>query len=192
MHRPRRLRQREALRALVRETRLSAEQLVMPLFVRAGKNIRAPIPSIPGQFQLSVDQLVRECRALAEQRVPAVLLFGLSAKKDERASRAYAKDGLIQQAVQTLKAERVPILVITDVCLCAYMSHGHCGVVKFAEGRRPRPKGKAENVLGLRPPASGHSPKASIGSTTTRALSYWPGRRCRTRRRAPIWWRPRT
>ncbi|MBI2104775.1 MAG: porphobilinogen synthase [Candidatus Omnitrophica bacterium] len=140
--RPRRLRQSEALRALVRETRLSAEQLVMPLFVRAGKNVRAPIPSMPGQFQLSVDQLVRECRGLAEQGVPAVLLFGLSAQKDERASAAYAKDGLIQQSLQALKAERVPLLVITDVCLCAYMSHGHCGVLKTRGGGRGKPKAK--------------------------------------------------
>ncbi len=140
LQRPRRLRRSEALRALIRETRLSAEQLVMPLFVRAGKNVRAPIPSMPGQFQLSVDQLVRECRGLAEQGVPAVLLFGLSAQKDERASAAYAKDGLIQQAVQALKAERVPILVITDVCLCAYMSHGHCGVLKTKAKKRSAAK----------------------------------------------------
>src|SRR3989338_4392511 len=142
VQRPRRCRQSGPLRALIRETRLSAEQLVMPLFVRAGKNVRAPIPSMPGQFQLSVDQLVRECRGLAEQGVPAVLLFGLSAQKDDRASAAYAKDGLIQQAVQALKAERVPLVVITYVCLCAYMSHGHCGVVKFAKGSRLKAEGK--------------------------------------------------
>ena len=140
VQRPRRLRQSEALRALVRETRLSADQLVMPLFVRAGSNVRAQIPSMPGQFQLSVDQAARECRDLSEQGVSAVLLFGLAAHKDERAAGAYAKDGLIQQAVQAIKALAPTLLVITDVCLCAYMSHGHCGVVR-TRGRARKPKG---------------------------------------------------
>ena len=136
-YRPRRLRQSEAWRGLIRETRLSAEQLVMPLFVRSGKNVRAPIPSMPGQFQLSIDQLVNECRDLAEHGVPAILLFGLHAgPKDARASGAYAKDGIIQQAVRALKAQLPDFLVITDVCLCAYMSHGHCGVVKFRDRRQ--------------------------------------------------------
>jgi len=140
MYRPRRLRQYEAWRGLIRETRLSADQLVMPLFVRAGRNIRAAIPSMPGQCQLSIDQLVKDARELLEQRVPAILLFGLHAgPKDEKASGAYAKDGIIQQAVQALKAQVPELLVITDVCLCAYMSHGHCGVVKYVRGsRKPR------------------------------------------------------
>ena len=129
-HRPRRMRQSEPLRSLLRETRLSSEQLVMPLFVRPGTKVRASIPSMPGQFQLSVDQLAIECDALYEQHVPAVLLFGLSARKDDRASGAYAKDGIVQQAVRAIKARTPKLIVITDVCLCAYMSHGHCGVVK--------------------------------------------------------------
>ena len=130
-YRPRRLRQTEAFRALVRETRLCAEQLVMPLFVRPGAKVRAPIPSMPGQFQLSIDQLVAECRDLAEHGVPAILLFGLSeGKKDERGSGAYAKDGLVQRAVREIKARVPGLLVMTDVCLCAYTTHGHCGVVK--------------------------------------------------------------
>lgn len=131
----RRLRQTAALRGLVRETRLSVDQLVMPLFVRPGKNVRAQIPSMPGQFQLSVDELVKECQQLAAQCVPAILLFGLpDGKKDEKGSGAYARDGIIQQAVRTLKVEVPELFVITDVCLCAYTSHGHCGVVKLRGG----------------------------------------------------------
>ena len=156
--RPRRMRQNDALRGLLRETRLSAEQLVMPLFVRPGTNVKAPIPSMPGQFQLSVDQLAAECHAVADAGVPAVLLFGLSPHKDEKASGAWAKDGLIQQAVRAVKAQTPNLLVITDVCLCAYMSHGHCGVVRFARGPRPeaggRKRGKQRpSALGLRPSA---------------------------------------
>ena len=113
----------------MRETHLCAEQLVMPLFVRAGKHVRAPIPSMPGQFQLSIDQLAAECQDLHQQGVPAVLLFGASERKDEKGSGAYAKDGLIQQAVQAIKTRTPDLLVMTDVCLCAYTSHGHCGVV---------------------------------------------------------------
>ncbi len=129
-YRPRRMRQHETSRAMVRETRLSAEQLVMPLFVRPGKRVRAPIPSLPGQFQLSVDQLVAECQELQTNDVPAILLFGLAERKDEKASAAYAKDGLVQQAVRAIKAAVPQLMVMTDVCLCAYTSHGHCGVVK--------------------------------------------------------------
>ena len=147
LYRPRRLRQRESFRRLVRETRLAVDQLVMPLFVRPGKNVRAPIPSLPGQFQLSVDQLVKECQDLREHRVPAVLLFGLGQGKDEKASGAYAKDGIVQQAVQAVKAQVPDLLVITDVCLCAHTSHGHCGVIKTA----PKAKGKRAKA---KPPSS--------------------------------------
>jgi porphobilinogen synthase len=100
----------------------------MPLFVRPGRNQRTPIPSLPGISQLSVDELVKECRAIAALGVPAVLLFGQAERKDEQASRAYAKSGLIQQAVSEIKSALPKLLVITDVCLCAYTSHGHCGV----------------------------------------------------------------
>ena len=149
MYRPRRMRQREALRGLIRETRLSTEQLVMPLFVRSGKQVRSPIPSMPGQFQLSIDQLVAECRQLHALGVPAILLFGLCEQKDERGSRAHAKDGLVQQAVRAIKDAAPELLVITDVCLCAYTLHGHCGLVKFAGGSRLKAVGK-----GLEPRAS--------------------------------------
>ncbi len=157
-YQPRRMRQREAFRALIRETRLSAEQLVMPLFVRSGKNIRASIPSMPGQFQFSVDRLVEECRELQDHGVPAVLLFGLSDRKDDRATWAYAKDGIVQQAVTAIKAAVPDLVVMTDVCLCAYMSHGHCGVVKYARGLRLGVRGKSRRRK-LQPPASSLQPQ---------------------------------
>jgi len=121
---------------LVRETHLSLPQMVMPLFVRPGKNIRTPIPSMPGQFQLSIDQLVQECRELVEHHVSAALLFGLPERKDDKASGAYASDGIVQQALRAVKAEVPELLLITDVCLCAYMSHGHCGIVQYAPGSK--------------------------------------------------------
>jgi len=139
------MRQSEGLRRLLRETHLSVDELVMPLFVRGGWNIKSPIPSMPGQFQFSVDQLAKECRELAEARVPAILLFGLpDGKKDERGSGAYARDGIIQQAVAAIKAQAPDLVVMTDVCLCAYTSHGHCGIVKHARGSRLGAQGKAK------------------------------------------------
>ncbi|MGC3961558.1 MAG: porphobilinogen synthase [Verrucomicrobiota bacterium] len=128
--RPRRLRQSAALRRLVCETRLSVEQLVLPLFVRSGKKVRKPIGAMPGVFQLSLDELLREAQRAHLLGVPAVLLFGIPDQKDERASGAYAKNGIVQQAVRLLKKELPELLVITDVCLCEYMSHGHCGIVR--------------------------------------------------------------
>jgi porphobilinogen synthase len=127
--RPRRLRQSTALRRLVRETRLSAEQLVLPFFARPGKKIRNPIGSMPGVFQLSVDELVRDAAVAHADGVPAVLLFGIPADKDAKASGAYAKSGIVQQTIRALKKELPELLVVTDVCLCEYMSHGHCGLV---------------------------------------------------------------
>jgi len=150
VHQPRRLRQFEPLRRLVRETRLSVDQLIMPLFVRSGKNVRSPIASMPGQFQLSVDQAVQECRQLHEQRIPAVLLFGLAQHKDDKASQAYAKDGIVQQAVQAIKAQVPGLAVITDVCLCPFMSHGHCGVVRTPYAAKKTGKKKSQA-----PPRSG-------------------------------------
>jgi porphobilinogen synthase len=129
----RRLRRTEALRRLVRETHLQADHLVLPLFVRPGEGVRHPIPSMPGHFQLSVDELVRECREAADFGVPAVLLFGIPSGKDAVGSEAYALDGIIQRAVRALKAALPGLLVITDVCLCEYTSHGHCGVLKDDE-----------------------------------------------------------
>src|SRR5258708_15237691 len=128
--RPRRLRQNPKLRALVRETELSASHLVMPLFVREGSRLRKPITSMPGQFQLSVDELVKEAGRTAKLGVPAVILFGIPGKKDEKASGAYAANGIIPKAVRALKKELPELIVICDVCLCEYMSHGHCGIVR--------------------------------------------------------------
>jgi porphobilinogen synthase len=130
VHRPRRLRQSAALRSLVRETRLSPDQLVLPLFVRSGKSLRKPIGAMPGVFQLSPDELVKEATAAFTAGVKAVLLFGLPDKKDEKASEAYATNGIVQKAVRLLKKELPELLVITDVCLCEYTSHGHCGIIK--------------------------------------------------------------
>ena len=126
----RRLRGSDAIRRLVRETRLSAEDFVYPLFVVHGSGVRNAIPSMPGQCQLSVDQLPAEARELRALGVPAVLLFGIPASKDEQATGAYAPDGIVQQTVRALKEADPDLLVVTDVCLCEYTSHGHCGIVK--------------------------------------------------------------
>jgi porphobilinogen synthase len=133
-YRPRRLRRLPALRRLVCETRLSPDQLVLPLFVRAGRKLRHPIGSMPGVYQLSPDELVREAARACEQGVPAVLLFGIPDHKDTRASGAYAARGIVPTAVRLLKRELPGLLVITDVCLCEYMSHGHCGIVQAGPG----------------------------------------------------------
>ncbi|HXH84774.1 MAG TPA: porphobilinogen synthase [Candidatus Tectomicrobia bacterium] len=128
--RPRRLREKPLLRSLVRETTLSVDDLVYPLFVVHGRGVRAPIASMPGQFQLSVDELAKEAKDAAGMGIPAILLFGIPAEKDARGSEAWAEDGIVQQAVRAVK-DRVPdLLVVTDVCLCEYTSHGHCGVVE--------------------------------------------------------------
>src|ERR1051326_3391011 len=135
--RPRRLRQSAALRRLVSETQLSVEHLVLPLFVRSGLKVRRPVNAMPGVFQLSRDEMIREAARAHGAGVPAVLLFGIPDKKDDRASGAYARDGIVQQAVRLLKRELPGLLVITDVCLCEYMSHGHCGIVQ-RDGRGGR------------------------------------------------------
>jgi len=128
--RPRRLRHSAALRRLVSETHLSASQLVLPLFVRSGRKVRRPVSSMPGVFQFSRDELVREASLAWEAGVPAILVFGIPDRKDDRASGAYATNGIVQSAVRVLKKELPQLLVITDVCLCEYMHHGHCGLVK--------------------------------------------------------------
>jgi porphobilinogen synthase len=129
-YRARRLRKNENFRRLIRETRLSVDDLVYPLFAVSGKSVKKPITSMPGQFQLSVDYIAKEAEKARELGIPAVLLFGIPAKKDEMATGAFAKDGIVQQAVQRIKNEVPDILVITDVCLCEYTSHGHCGMLE--------------------------------------------------------------
>ena len=133
INRPRRLRQNAGLRALVRETELSVHHLVQPYFVRAGRNIRKPIGAMPGQFQFSIDQLVREAAQAHQFGVPAVILFGIPERKDELGRGAYAASGIVPTAVRALKKAVPGLLVIADVCLCEYTSHGHCGVVRHGQ-----------------------------------------------------------
>ena len=130
MHRPRRLRRSPGLRNLVRETKLSAHDFVLPLFVSEKIDARQAIRSMPGVFQLSVRDAVEEARQACALGLQAVLLFGIPASKDEEASAAYDENGIVQQAVRAIKAECPQLVVITDVCLCEYMSHGHCGVTR--------------------------------------------------------------
>ena len=135
--RPRRLRQSAALRRLVTETRLSADQLVLPLFARPGRKLRREVGAMPGVFQLSPDEVLKEAAKALTAGVPAVLLFGIPDRKDTKATGAYARNGVVQQTVRLLKKELPELLVITDVCLCEYMEHGHCGLVqKHARGAR--------------------------------------------------------
>lgn len=130
VHRPRRLRQNEVIRRMVRETRLGVEDFIYPLFVTEGKGARKPISSMPGCFQESVDELVQNAREVHALGIPAVLLFGIPEHKDEVGSGAYDEKGVVQEAVRALKDAVPDLYVITDVCLCEYTSHGHCGVVE--------------------------------------------------------------
>ncbi|HEX5108294.1 MAG TPA: porphobilinogen synthase [Vicinamibacterales bacterium] len=131
--RPRRLRRTESIRSLVRETRLSPDCFVYPLFVRDGRGVRLEVASMPGVFQLSVDEAVKEAAAARAEGVPAVLLFGLPAHKDETGSLAADPDAPVQSAVRAIKREVPGMVVMTDVCLCEYTSHGHCGIVEGEE-----------------------------------------------------------
>ena len=131
----RRLRQHPRLRDLVRETTLSMSNLILPLFVRHGSDQRVPIASMPGHFQLSVDQLAREAVEIDKLGIPAVILFGIPESKDARGSDAYADKGIVQQAIATIKSARPELLVITDVCLCEFTDHGHCGYLSEETGR---------------------------------------------------------
>ena len=129
-YRGRRLRKNDPFRRLVRETKLSVDDLVYPLFAVPGKSVKKPINSMPGQFQMSVDYIAKEAREAYELGIPAILLFGIPSKKDEQGTGAFARDGIVQQAVKRVKNEAPDILVITDVCLCEYTSHGHCGILE--------------------------------------------------------------
>lgn len=133
IHRPRRLRRTEALRALVRETTLSTHALVYPLFVCPGSKVKDEISSMPGNFRWSVDLLVEECKSVADLGIPAVILFGIPETKDEVGSGAYDDNGIVQRAVRALKKAVPSLLLICDLCLDEYTSHGHCGVIKNGE-----------------------------------------------------------
>ena len=128
-YRPRRLRQSQAFRALIQETHISPAQLIYPLFVMPGKGKREPVISMPGVFRISIDQLAKEAKQCLKLGINSVLLFGLPEKKDPMGSGAYAKDGIIQRAIKELKNKTPELIVITDVCLCEYTDHGHCGVI---------------------------------------------------------------
>ena len=128
-YRPRRLRQNENFRRMIRETTLTVNDLIYPLFVTYGKNVKKPIASMPGNFQMSVDHLVKEVKKTRDLGIPAVILFGIPEKKDEIASGALGDNGIIQKAVKAIKDAVPDILVITDLCLCEYTSHGHCGIL---------------------------------------------------------------
>jgi porphobilinogen synthase len=136
----RRLRRTEAMRNFVRETRLTPDAFVYPLFVCPGEGVRKEVRSMPGVFNLSVDEAVKEAREAKSLGVPSIILFGLPEKKDEIATGAWAEDGIVQRAAKAIKAEVPDMLLMGDVCLCEYMSHGHCGIVKQVKRTAPRQK----------------------------------------------------
>jgi porphobilinogen synthase len=131
--RPRRLRRTEALRGLVRETRLSAAGFIYPMFVCPGDKVRKEVSSMPGIYQQSADQIVEECREVEALGIPGVILFGLPEKKDARGASSLAADGVVQKAIEAIRKAKLNLLVITDVCLCEYTDHGHCGVIEHGE-----------------------------------------------------------
>src|SRR5580704_16358329 len=131
--RPRRLRRSEAIRSLARETRLSTDGLIYPMFVCPGKNVRNAIASMPGVAQQSVDTFLEECREVEQLGIPGIILFGIPEKKDALGSEAYAADGVVQRAIEAVRRANLNLLVMTDVCLCEYTDHGHCGIVENGE-----------------------------------------------------------
>ena len=132
-HRPRRLRRSEALRNLVRETRLTTSGLVYPMFVCAGTKVRQEVNSMPGIYQQSVDQIVEECREVESLGIPGIILFGLPESKDARGASSLGAQGVVQRAIEAIRKAQLKLLLITDVCLCEYTDHGHCGVVENGE-----------------------------------------------------------
>ena len=132
-YRPRRMRRNAVLRSMIRETRLAAEQLVLPVFVLPGKGVKEAVSSMPGVWRFSVDELVKEAKSCLELGVQSLIIFGLPAKKDALGSGAYARNGIIQQAIRELKDKVPAINIITDVCLCEYTDHGHCGCLHGEE-----------------------------------------------------------
>jgi len=130
VYRPRRLRSNENMRRMVRETKLSPDDFIYPLFVTHGKGVKKEIGSMPGTYQQSIDNIMKDCDKVKGLGIPAVLLFGIPAHKDEVGSEAYSDEGIVQHAIKAVKNKIPELIVITDVCLCEYTSHGHCGVVK--------------------------------------------------------------
>ena len=132
-YRPRRLRRDQRLRNLIRESHLTVNDLIQPLFVCPGTGVKNPISSMPGNYQFSVDSVTEEVKAIRDVGISAIILFGIPEKKDKKASESYAQDGIIQKAIRAIKKAATDVLVVTDVCLCEYMSHGHCGIVEGDE-----------------------------------------------------------
>ncbi len=132
-YRPRRIRRTESLRAMVRETDIALSHLIYPLFVVPGKAVKQPIGAMPGCYHLSVDKLIEEAKEIRDLGIPGIILFGIPEKKDARGSEAWARNGIVQKAVSALKKKVPGLLVITDVCLCEYTSHGHCGLISKQE-----------------------------------------------------------
>ncbi len=130
MYRPRRLRANENIRRMVRETKISPDDFIYPLFVTHGKGVKKEISSMPGNFQQSIDHLVKDCEEIHSLGIPAVILFGIPEHKDETGSEAYSDEGIVQHAIKAIKNAHPELIVITDVCLCEYTSHGHCGIIK--------------------------------------------------------------
>ena len=130
LYRPRRLRSNESIRRMVRETTLSPDDFIYPLFVMHGKGVKKEISSMPGNYQQSIDNIVKDCEEVKDLGIPAVLLFGIPEHKDEVGSEAYSDEGIVQHAIKAIKNKFPELVVITDVCLCEYTSHGHCGLIK--------------------------------------------------------------
>ncbi|AFK86660.1 MULTISPECIES: porphobilinogen synthase [Thermoanaerobacterium] len=130
LKRPRRLRGNETIRSMIRETSINIDDLIYPMFVVPGENIKEEISSMPGIYRFSIDNLLKEVKEINELKIPAILLFGIPSKKDELGSEAYDENGIIQQAIKSIKNAIPEMLIITDVCMCEYTSHGHCGIVK--------------------------------------------------------------
>ena len=129
-YRARRLRRTETLRSMVREVRLDTQDFILPFFVRHGKGVKIPVASMPGQFQISPDVLVRELKEPVDRGIPSIILFGIPEKKDAVGTEGYAKNGIVQQAIREVKAAYPDLVVVTDVCMCEYTDHGHCGVIR--------------------------------------------------------------
>ncbi len=153
-NRMRRLRRTETLRTLVRETRLTPESLVYPLFICPGTGVRKEVRSMPGVFNLSVDEAVKEVRETRALGVLSIILFGLPEKKDEVATGAWADDGIVQRAARAIKSEVRDVVVMGDVCLCEYMSHGHCGIVKVKEKEKEKAEPQSVGAAAAAPPAT--------------------------------------
>ncbi|MGC1372536.1 MAG: hypothetical protein WA824_10405, partial [Candidatus Sulfotelmatobacter sp.] len=159
----RRLRRTEQLRSMVRETRLTPDGLVYPMFVCPGEGVRKEVRSMPGVFNFSVDEAVHEAEEVRSLGVPAVILFGLPEMKDEFATGAWADDGIVQQAARAMKSAVPGLTLMGDVCLCEYMSHGHCGIVR----KTPSPQSLGAAAMEVMTVASGKDKKRAIGKAAS-------------------------